>query len=89
MSKTQKLKDRLFSKPKDFTFDEMITLMKSLGFRLDNKGGTSGSAVMFINDDGLSFMLHRPHPGKIIKSYIIRELIKFIEENNLNEKEGD
>ena len=32
MSKKEKLKKRLLSKPRDFTFDEMETLLLSLGF---------------------------------------------------------
>lgn len=47
MGKTEKLIERLKSNPKDFTFDEMQTLLLSLGFELSNKGKTSGSRVNF------------------------------------------
>lgn len=47
MSKKDKLIQRLKSKPKDFTYDEVRTLLNYLGFGESNKGKTSGSAVKF------------------------------------------
>ena len=38
MSKKEKLIARLLSLPKDFTYDEMKTLLGYLGFEEDNKG---------------------------------------------------
>lgn len=39
----KKLINKLRSKPKDFTFDELETLLDLLGFTKSNKGRTSGS----------------------------------------------
>jgi len=82
LSKKEKLKQRLKSRPKDFTYDEMTTLLKSLGYLECNKGKTSGSRVSFINSELQHLIcLHKPHPSKILKSYqidfILEELKKY------------
>ena len=76
MSKLEKLKSRLLSEPTDFTFNELGTLLKSLGYILNNAGNTSGSSVKFINpttNHNINF--HRPHPSPILKSYVIKRII--------------
>lgn len=47
MSKLQKMIERIKRQPADYTFDEVCTLLKALGFAIDNKGKSSGSRVMF------------------------------------------
>ena len=49
-SKTDKLKERLRKIPRDFTFDETVSLLTALGFEQDNKGKTSGSRIGSIRD---------------------------------------
>ena len=51
MSKIEKLLTRLYSKPKDFTYQELKTLLEQLGFIEYNKGKTSGSRVEFIDNN--------------------------------------
>ena len=63
MGKLEKLIERLKAKPKDFTFDEMQTLLLALGFEMSHKGKTSGSRVSFVKDD-VYIILHKPHPRK-------------------------
>jgi hypothetical protein len=76
------------SMPKDFTFDEMIRLFAAFGFEPDNKGGTSGSRLALINARrGLSYNMHRPHPDNAIKMYVMRQVMEFMVENELIEKE--
>lgn len=41
MSKQEKLIERFKTRPKDFTFEELITLLGYYGYYLDNKGKTS------------------------------------------------
>ena len=84
MSKKDKLIARLKRIPKDFTFDEADTLLGYFGFSLDNKGKTSGSRVMYLNEDlNLSISLHKPHPQKELKEYQVRQLIAFLESEGL------
>lgn len=76
MAKSEKLLKRLLSNPKDFTFGELETLLNSLGFQLLNVGGTSGSAVRFVNrETGQVIRLHKPHPSPILKQYLIKFVI--------------
>ena len=80
MSKKEKILQRLKSKPKDFTYDELKTLLNYLGFNEGNKGKTSGSRVEFQNRLGIKIVLHKPHPSNIIKLYKINEVIDLLEE---------
>lgn len=45
MTNKEKLKKRIRQLPKDFTFEELETILYQLGFERDNKGKTSGSRV--------------------------------------------
>lgn len=83
MGKKEKLIHRLKSRPKDFTFDDAKTLLRYLGYIQSNKGKTSGSRVMFVSKRHGSIALHKPHPGKELKSYQIVYLIEFLEQEDL------
>jgi hypothetical protein len=48
MSKHEKLKDRFLSKPKDFTWPELVKFLGVFGYVLKNAGKSSGSRVRFI-----------------------------------------
>lgn len=73
MSKKEKLLDRLLSLPKDFTWQETVTLMKSYGFTV-LKG--NGSRRKFFNEEKDIFVsMHEPHPTKILKRYQLNDLI--------------
>ena len=82
MGKLEKMIERLKSNPKDFTFEEMQTLLLALGFKLSNKGKTSGSRVKFFKD-GVFIILHKPHPRKELLSYQIKQIIDFLSEEGL------
>ena len=76
MAKFKKLIKRLLGYPKDFTFDELETLLTGFGFRLSNSGSTSGSAVKFINHEtGQIIRFHKPHPSPVIKQYLIKLIV--------------
>jgi hypothetical protein len=72
MSKQQKLIARLLNKETAFSWQELTTLLKQLGYeQLEG----SGSRVKFDNGDALAMInLHRPHPGNTLKRYA-RELV--------------
>lgn len=76
MSKKDKLLKRLKSKPLDFTYDELKTLLNYLGFNEDNKGKTSGLRVMFFDVNSNEVIrLHKPHPNNILKEYQLKQII--------------
>lgn len=83
MSKKEKLLGKLKSKPKNFTYEELKTLLNYLGFHENSKGKTSGSRVEFKDDSGRKIILHKPHPSNIIKPYKINDIIKALNERGL------
>ena len=81
MSKKDKLLERLREIPKDFTFDEMRTLLEFLGFEMVNKGKTSGSRVKFIKSNQI-IILHKPHPRKELLEYQIKQILDILEQED-------
>lgn len=83
MSKFDKLILRLLSRPKDFTYDELKTLLKGLGYAESNKGKTSGSRVAFIDTATKHILrIHKPHPKNIIKGYAMEYIIEELKNQN-------
>lgn len=82
MSKKDKLIDRLLSKPRDFTFGEMVSLLSYFGYEL--KQGGTGSGVRFMKDgsnEAINF--HKPHPNGILKRYILEQVIEKLRKDGL------
>ena len=65
MSRIDKLLIRFRSYPKDFTYNELSTLLASFGYK---EVRSVGSRVCFFKDDH-KIKLHKPHPGSILKLY--------------------
>ena len=81
MSKKDKLLEKLKSKPKDFTYDELLKLLLGFGFELDDKGKTSGSRVAFYHKESLLIIrLHKPHLGNELKRYQIEQVLETLKE---------
>ncbi|MDO8928348.1 MAG: type II toxin-antitoxin system HicA family toxin [Bacteroidota bacterium] len=67
MSRIEKLISRFNAKPKDFSYNELVTLLSYFGYK---QGQGAGSRVVFANDaTGHKIKLHKPHPGNILKRY--------------------
>ncbi len=81
MSTIEKLIKRLLNNPKDLSFDEAKRLLEHFGYRVFNKGKTSGSRVCFMKENK-RLDLHKPHPSGILKPYQVRRLINFLKEDN-------
>ena len=84
MSRHEKLKEKLLKKTNSFTYDEMVTLLRGFGYIAEDRGRTSGSAVMFchkkLND---KIMFHKPHPEKELKKYLLEMIIEKLKNNKL------
>ncbi|MBS1665062.1 MAG: type II toxin-antitoxin system HicA family toxin [Bacteroidetes bacterium] len=80
MSKLEKLVQRLLSIPKDFTWEELIKLLAQLGYLELKKGKTGGSRRKFADSNNNIIILHKPHPGNIVKEYAIRQIIAHLKE---------
>ena len=76
--KNEKDKARLRTVPADYTFNEARRLLISLGYVEYNKGKSSGLRVMFARD-GIKILLHKPHPGNVMKQYAVRQLKEQLE----------
>jgi hypothetical protein len=84
MSQHEKLKEKLLRLPKNFTYDEMVTLLAGLGYVKDERRKTSGSAVIFYNKElNDKIMFHKPHPEKELKHYILGLIIEKLKDNNM------
>lgn len=83
MGQKEKLIKRLLSKPKDFTFIEVETLLGFFDYRRDDKGRTSGSRVMFISDKHASIMLPKPHQRKELLHYQVKQLVDTLKQEGL------
>ncbi len=81
MSTIEKLKKRIKTIPKDFTYAEASTLLNALGFEESNKGRTSGSRVKFYREsDEATIILHKPHPHRELKEYAVEQMVEKLEE---------
>ena len=84
MGTKEKLIERLKSLPNDFTFDEIERLLTLFGYKMENKGKTSGSKVIFIDKQNRKILLHKPHPGNIIKRYALKDVLnKLLRNGNI------
>lgn len=81
MIKAEKLLNRFLSRPKDFTYSELLRLLSSLGYR-EHQG--SGSRVVFSNERIKHHIkLHQPHPGNVLKLYQIDLIIQELKSKEL------
>ena len=77
MSRIDKLIERFKNVPKDFTWSELIKILAHFGYHeIGKKGKTGGSRVKFGNNDKEIISLHQPHPGNIVKQYVIRQVLE-------------
>jgi len=82
LSKIEKTIKRLKRLPADFTYNEMETLLRNVGFDLYNKGKSSGSRIMFKKDE-VVILLHKPHPQNELKRYQLKQVLEILEKENL------
>ncbi|MBO7138149.1 MAG: type II toxin-antitoxin system HicA family toxin [Bacteroidaceae bacterium] len=80
MGTKEMLRERFLKMPADFTFEEMQRLLEGYGYEKGNKGRTSGSRVIFKNGNKRPIMLHKPHPGNIVKEYAMKQVLEDLRE---------
>lgn len=79
MSKRDELTKRLLKIPSDFTYGELQKVLNDYGFEEYTGGRTTGSAVKFLNEKtGEKIYIHKPHPGSIVKQYVLQEVARMI-----------
>jgi hypothetical protein len=84
MSKHEKLIEKLLRIPSNFTYDEMVKLLTGFGYIDEERGRSSGSAVMFYNKKlNDKIMFHKPHPEKEVKKYVLKMIIEKLKNNKM------
>jgi hypothetical protein len=83
MSRRDKLIARLRSRPKDFTWEELVRLLEGLGYIEAKAGKTGGSRRRFVHPSAPLIALHKPHPGNIVKMYVIDDVLRVLTEEGL------
>lgn len=84
MSRKEKLIRKLLRRPKDFTYNELVSLLGYFKYYELIKGKTGGSRRAFIQQDTKHVIrLHKPHPKNILKRYQIDEIIEELTKNGL------
>lgn len=73
MSKKQKLRDRFNKRPspKDFRWEELLTMMRGYGFSWDQSGGGSHGHFVFNEDKDKVIDISKTHPNGILLQYQI------------------
>jgi len=83
MGRRDKLIARLKSRPKDFTWDELVRLLDGLGYREVRLGKADGSRRRFVHPSAPMIALHKPHPGSILKTYMVDYVLTVLMEEGL------
>lgn len=82
MGTKEKLLLRFKALPNDFTWTELVRLFSMFGYEISNKGKTSGSRVIFKKGES-AYAAHKPHPGSIVKTYVMKQVYEFLKNNGL------
>jgi len=81
MSKQEKLIARFMVASTGFKWTELVTMLKGLGYCVIEG---NGSRVKFDNGNPEQLLnLHKPHPGKELKSYSVRQIREKLKEYKL------
>lgn len=83
MGRRDKLVARLRGRPRDFTWDELVRVLEGLGYREVATGRTGGSRRRFVHETAPTIALHKPHPGSIVKTYVIDAVLQVLTEDGL------
>jgi hypothetical protein len=83
MSKREKLIQRFLSKPTDFSWGELKSLLEGFGYSLESGGKTGGSRVKFLHAQHPPVILHKPHPTPILKRYQVEQIAEFLKKEGL------
>ena len=83
MARQEKLVRRFRGRPNDFTWQELVRLLEGLGYSEARTGSSGGSRRRFVHPDAPTISLHEPHPNRIVKWYVIDELLRLLTEEKL------
>ena len=78
MTRRDKLIARFKGRPKDFTWEELVRLLEWLDYVEAKAGRTGGSRRRFVHPTAPVIALHKPHPGSIVKMYVIDDVLRVL-----------
>ncbi|HEY3295714.1 MAG TPA: type II toxin-antitoxin system HicA family toxin [bacterium] len=82
MPQKDKLLKKLCGNPRDFTWDELESLLRLLGYKKEKPGKTAGSRRRFTHAQYAPIILHQPHPQNSLKKYQVDMVIEALEKEN-------
>jgi hypothetical protein len=74
LSKREKIINRFLSKPSDFKWQELVSLLNGFGYTLAKTRKTGGSRVKFTHETLPPIILHKPHPTPVLKKYQLEQI---------------
>ena len=80
MTAREKRLTRLKSRPRNFTFQELSSVLAGFGYR---RVEGAGSRVRFEHERLPPIHLHKPHPKPIMKSYQLDQVLETLRESGL------
>jgi len=83
MARRGKLLQRLQQRPRNFTWDELVRMLRGLGYTEAKPGKTGGSRRRFVHPSYPVISLHKPHPGNTLKVYQINQIIQMLRQEGL------
>lgn len=81
MSKKDKLLQRFLEFPTDFRWEELVALLQGLGFEV--LSGTGSRRKFFHPRYSRVLIVHEPHPGNIVKRYVLQQIATTLKELGL------
>ena len=83
MSRKEKLISKFKQRPKDFTWDELTSLLNCLGYREVKVGKTGGSRKRFVHCSAANIILHKPHPKNVLKRYTVDQVLDVLKQEGM------
>jgi hypothetical protein len=83
MSLREKLIQRFIALPRDFTWQELVTMLESFVYELYAGGKSGGSRVRFLHKERPPIILHKPHPTPVLKRYQMEQIMAVLKEEGL------
>ena len=74
LTSRKKIINRFLSRPSDFAWSELVSLLSGYGYALAKRGKTGGSRVKFIHETLPPIILHKPHPTPVLKRYQLEQI---------------
>jgi hypothetical protein len=83
MTRQEKRLQRFKSKPTDFSWGELQSLLAGFGYELAAGGRSGGSRVRFVHPGRPPIIMHKPHPTPVLKRYQLEQILEFLKKEGL------